>query len=92
MPEKSISYNKLWKLLIDKGMNKGDLKRLSGISTTSIAKMAKGQNLQLDVLLKVCKVLNCKVEEIIETVDIDLRDPKQHNQNIERSQNWGDKH
>jgi DNA-binding Xre family transcriptional regulator/transcription antitermination factor NusG len=67
-PEKIISYNNLWKLLIDKGMNKGDLKRVSGVSTTSIAKMAKGQNVQTDVLLKICKALDCKVEEIIETV------------------------
>jgi DNA-binding Xre family transcriptional regulator len=69
MPEKSISYNKLWKMLIDMNMNKGDLKRISGISTTSIAKMSKGQNVQLDVLLKVCNAFDCKVEDIIETVE-----------------------
>ncbi|ADJ26471.1 MAG: helix-turn-helix transcriptional regulator [Dehalococcoides mccartyi] len=61
-----ISYNKLWKLLIDKGMNKQDLKRLSGISTTSIAKLGKGENITTDVLLKICKALNCDVADIME--------------------------
>ena len=61
-----ISYNKLWKLLIDKGMNKQALKRLSGISTTSIAKLGKGENITTDVLLKICKALNCDVVDIME--------------------------
>jgi DNA-binding Xre family transcriptional regulator len=69
MPEKTISYNKLWKLLIDKGMNKSELKRVTGISTTSIAKLGKGENVTTDVLLKICRVFDCKVEDIMETID-----------------------
>lgn len=66
-----ISYNKLWKLLIDKGMTKMDLKEAVGISGASIAKLGKGANITTDVLLKICKALNCKVEDIIETVEND---------------------
>ncbi|ACL18701.1 transcriptional regulator, XRE family [Desulfitobacterium hafniense DCB-2] len=64
----AISYNKLWKLLIDKGMNKQELKQLSGISTTSIAKLGKGENITTDVLLKICKALNCDIADIMEVV------------------------
>ena len=67
----AISYNKLWKLLIDKGMNKQDLKQLSGVSTTSIAKLGKGENITTDVLLKICKALNCDVTDIMEIVPDD---------------------
>ncbi|MDR0222532.1 MAG: helix-turn-helix transcriptional regulator, partial [Oscillospiraceae bacterium] len=72
MTKRIISYNKLWKLLIDMGMNKSDLKAVSGISTTSISKLAKCENVYTDVLLKVCEALDCKVEDIIETVDAEL--------------------
>jgi DNA-binding Xre family transcriptional regulator len=61
-----ISYNKLWKMLIDKKMNRKDLKLLSGASTTSIAKMGKGKNIQTDVLLKICKAMKCDITEIME--------------------------
>lgn len=64
-----ISYNKLWKILIDKGMNKNDLKNESGISSASIAKLGKGANITTDVLLKICEALNCKLEDIMETVE-----------------------
>ncbi len=66
---KRISYNRLWKLLIDKGMNKMDLKRVSGISTTSLAKMAKGDSVTTTVLLKVCEALDCSTDDIMEAVD-----------------------
>lgn len=66
-----ISYNKLWHLLIDRNMNRQDLKRLSGISTTSIAKLGKGENLQTDVLLKICKALNVSINDIMETIEND---------------------
>lgn len=64
----AISYNKLWKLLIDKGMNKQDLKQISGISTTSMAKLGKGGNITTDVLLKICKALECDIADIMEVV------------------------
>jgi len=64
----AISYNKLWKLLIDKNMNKQDLKRAAGISTASIAKLGKGENITTDVLLKICHALDCDITDIMERV------------------------
>jgi putative transcriptional regulator len=64
-----ISYNKLWKILIDKNMNKQDLKELSGVSAASIAKLGKGENITTDVLLKICKALNCDITDIMEIID-----------------------
>lgn len=63
-----FSYNKLWKLLIDKGMNKHDLKCISGISSTSIAKLGKGENVMTDVLLRICIALICDISDIVECV------------------------
>lgn len=63
-----ISYNKLWKMLIDKNMNKQDLKNAAGISSASIAKLGRGDNITTDVLLKICDVLDCTLEEIMETI------------------------
>ena len=63
-----ISYNKLWKLLIDKGLNKKELIKLSGVSSSSIAKMTKGQNVTTDVLCKICEVLECDFKDIMEYV------------------------
>ena len=63
-----ISYNKLWKLLIDKNMTKMDLKDAAGISAASVAKLGKGANITTDVLLKICEDLDCIVEDIMETV------------------------
>ena len=64
-----ISYNKLWKLLIDKGMTKMQLKDAAGISAASISKLGKGGNITTDVLLKICETLNCHIEDILETID-----------------------
>lgn len=69
-----ISYNKLWKLLIDKEMTKMELKEAAGISAASIAKLGKGGNITTDVLLKICKTLNVHLEDIMETIDDD-REP-----------------
>lgn len=63
-----ISYKKLWKLLIDKGLNKQELIKLSGISTSSIAKLTKGQNITTDVLLKICNALDCDFGDIMERI------------------------
>ncbi len=52
-----LSYNKLWKLLIDKGMNKRALAEQVDISNTTVAKLGKGENVNTDVLLKICKTL-----------------------------------
>lgn len=63
-----ISYNKLWKLLIDKNMKKQDLKKATGISATCIAKMGRGDNVTTDVLVRICIALDCKLEDIMELV------------------------
>lgn len=63
-----ISYNPLWKILIDRGMNKKELRELSGISTASMAKLGKGENITTDVLLRICMALNCQINDILETV------------------------
>ena len=64
-----ISYNKLWKMLIDQNMNKRDLAEKSGVSTASIAKLSKGSNITTEVLLKICEAMNCNIEDILETID-----------------------
>ena len=64
-----ISYNKLWKLLIDKNMTKMDLKEAASVSAASIAKLGKGANITTDVLLKICETLNCHIGDILETLD-----------------------
>ena len=63
-----ISYNKLWKLLIDKNMNKQALREASGISSASIAKLGKGDNITTEVLLRICKALDCDISDIMEVV------------------------
>ena len=63
-----ISYNPLWKLLIDKNMTKKQLREVSKISTSSMAKLGKGENITTDVLLRICEALNCNINEIIETL------------------------
>ena len=66
---KSISYNKLWKLLIDKNMNKSDLRDKSKISTASLAKLGRNENLTTAVLLKICNALDCDVSDIMEVIE-----------------------
>lgn len=61
-----ISYKKLWKLLIDKDMKKKDLLVTAGISWTSITKLSKGEAVSMDVLIKICKALNCNIGDIVE--------------------------
>jgi len=68
-----ISYNKLWKLLIDKNMNKQDLKKVSGISSASVAKLGKGDNITTDILIRICTALDCDIADIMEIVN-DARD------------------
>ena len=60
-----ISYNKLWKMLIDKNMKKSDLREKAGISSASLAKLGKGDNITTDVLLRICKVMDCRILETV---------------------------
>ena len=64
----AVSYKKLWKLLIDKDMKKKDLCALSGISPSSLTKMGKNGHVTTEVLAKICKALDCSVEDIMEFV------------------------
>ena len=61
-----VSYNKLWKLLIDKRINKTQLKDLAGISTNAVAKLGKNEPVSMDTLSKICSALNCEVGDILE--------------------------
>ena len=65
----SISYKKLWKLLIDKDMKKKDLREAAGISTASMAKLGKNENVNTEILVKICKALKCDISDIMEIVD-----------------------
>ena len=62
----ALSYNKLWKLLIDKNLKKSELHELTGVSQSTIAKLAKGENVNTDVLEKICNALNCEISDIVE--------------------------
>jgi len=64
----SLSYNRLWKLLIDRSMTKQDLRKATGLSSASIAKLGKGQNVNTDALVRICKALDCDLNDIVETV------------------------
>lgn len=66
-----MSYNRLWKLLIDKNMKKSDLRKVAGVSSSSLAKLGKGENVTTDVILKICAALDCNVEDIMEAVKVD---------------------
>lgn len=66
-----MSYNKLWKLLIDKGMNKSAMRKAAGISSSSLAKLGKGENVTTEVLLRICEALNCEINDIVESVPND---------------------
>lgn len=63
-----ISYNKLWKMLIDKNMKRKDLMEVAGISSASVAKLGRGDNIQTDVLLRICEALDCTIDDILETI------------------------
>lgn len=60
----AMNYNKLWKLLIDRGLIKKDLREMAGLSTNVIAKMGKNGDVSTEVLRKICKALNCGLDDI----------------------------
>lgn len=79
-----FSYNKLFKLLIDRRINKKTLREMSGISATSVAKLGKGGNVNTDVLLRICGALKCDVGDIMEFI------PNPESENLEETKD-GDK-
>ena len=66
-----ISYKKLWKLLIDKDMKKGDLQKAAGISWASVTKLSKGESVSMEVLMKICSALDCNIGEILDLVPVE---------------------
>lgn len=74
----TISYKKLWKVLIDQDLMKCDLRKTAGISTATMAKLGKNQNVNTDVLVKICAALECDIADICEIVN-DQRQEVQSN-------------
>ncbi len=67
----AISYDKLWKMLIDKKMNKTQLKESAGISTNVVAKLGKNESVTLESMEKICKTLHCNIGDVVEFVSND---------------------
>ena len=65
-----FSYNRLWKMLIDRNMKKGELQEISDVSAASIAKIGRCENVTTDVLLRICEALDCNIEDIMERIPL----------------------
>ena len=65
----AVSYKKLWKLLIDKDMKKKDLRIATGMTTTALAKLGKNETVSMDVMLRICKVLQCNIGDIMDATE-----------------------
>lgn len=70
----SISYKKLFKLMIDRNMKKKDLRELAGIGNSTMTKLANDENVTMEVMARVCKALNCKMDDIVEIIIDDAED------------------
>lgn len=66
----NVNYNNLWKLLIDKGMKKKDLREVTGISTASLAKLGKNEYVSMEILVRICEALNCDISDIMEIKEV----------------------
>lgn len=64
----SVCYNKLWKILIDRGMSKTELIKSAKISTNAMAKLGKNEDVRVEVLVKICGILNCTIDDIMEII------------------------
>ena len=65
-----VSYNKLWKMLIDKKMSRTQMRLKAGISTKALAKLGKNESVNIDILIKICSALECDITDIMEIVNI----------------------
>ena len=65
----AVSYRKLWKLLIDKDMKKKDLQNLANISAASVTKLGKNENVNTEILEKICRALDCDISDIMEMTE-----------------------
>jgi putative transcriptional regulator len=69
----AVSYNKLWKLLVDKNMNKTDLRVKADIGTATLAKLGKNQPVSMDVMMKICGVLNCNIADVMDIIPTEVQ-------------------
>ena len=69
-----VSYKKLWKVLIDKDMKKKDLQSAAGISWASVTKLSKGETVSMEVLIKICKTLECNIGDIMDLIPEENKD------------------
>lgn len=69
----AVSYNKLWKLLVDKNMNKTDLRVKADIGTATLAKLGKNQPVSMDVMIKICGVLNCNIADVMDIIPSEVQ-------------------
>ncbi len=69
-----ISYNKLWKLLIDKKMSKADLRKAAEISPNTMTKIRRDEEVSMGVLLRICQYLKCDISDIVEFIDMEFRE------------------
>ena len=86
----AVSYKKLWKLLIDKEMMKKDLRAMTGVSTTTMSRLSKDENVSTEILSKICSALNCDVGDIMEFVPDSSAEGSNHQTGItteQRSEN-----
>ena len=67
----TVSYKKLWKILIDKDMKKKDLQKVAGVSWASVTKLSKGETVSMDILIKICTALDCDIGDIMELTSND---------------------
>jgi len=75
--KKMLCYDKLWKLLIDKKIKKGELCRRANISNATLAKMGKGESVTLTVMEKICRELDCEISDIVDVIEEDIADSEQ---------------
>ena len=66
----AVSYNRLWKLLIDKKMSKADLRKVSGVSPNTMTKLRRNEEVALSVLLRICEYLDCNIGDICDAVKL----------------------
>ncbi|WP_313524673.1 helix-turn-helix domain-containing protein [Anaerotignum sp.] len=64
----AFSYNKLWKMLIDKNMNKADLRMLVGLSPNTMSRLSKGESVKMDIVGRICEKLECNICDIVDYI------------------------
>ncbi len=67
----SVSYKKLFKLLIDKDLKKKDLREMAGIGNSTMTKLANNENVTMEVMAKICRALDCKIDDVVEILPDD---------------------